>query len=173
MRRRSGRRALLSRWPRACSCAAALLLLLAACSDEDERAAPASSQPEDVAATQPAGEDVEPVELREYRTRPDLTPPVIRVKVSSSTTGGWLFLAPKQAEAQTGPLLVDDAGELVWSSPVPARDSAADFRVQTYLVTVPKEGFETASTVASHPVLVVEALDATGQVLGRSEPVSP
>lgn len=75
---------------------------------------------------------VEPVELREFVTRPDLTPPVIEVLKAESPTPGLIFLAPKQAEAQTGTIIVDDEGELVWSNPQPERDSAADFRVQTY-----------------------------------------
>src|SRR5690606_33712321 len=61
---------------------------------------------------------------------PDLTPPVIDVQTAGETSPGLLFLAPKRGGAQTGPLIVDDDGEVVWAHP--NEESVADFRVQTY-----------------------------------------
>jgi hypothetical protein len=46
------------------------------------------------------------------------------------TAPGYLFLAPKKNVAQSGPLIVDDDGEVVWFHPV--RPGAADFRAQRY-----------------------------------------
>ena len=43
-----------------------------------------------------------------------------------------MFLAPKRAGAQAGPLIVDNRGETVWSAPQTGTDVAADLRVQTY-----------------------------------------
>jgi hypothetical protein len=70
------------------------------------------------------------VEAQEFITRPDLTPPVIDVKESEPSTAGLVLLAPKQAGAQAGALIVDDDGEVVWADP--SEGTVADFRVQTY-----------------------------------------
>lgn len=104
-----------------------VLVVAAACSDGgvDERTSAtvtADEAPE-------RAEQEEKVEVQRFVTRPDLTPPVIEVEVSESTAPGMLFLAPKQADAQTGPLIAD-GGEVVWSRP--GEEAAADFRVQTY-----------------------------------------
>jgi hypothetical protein len=118
--------------PRALAAALAVVagLGLVACGgDDDGDDAPATTG----AAAPPTSVAAEPEELvplRQLVTRPDLTPPVIDVRTSESTTPGYLFLAPKQAGAQAGPLIVDDAGEVVWSNPRPG--SVTDFRVQTY-----------------------------------------
>ena len=46
---------------------------------------------------------------------------------------GLLFTAPKSmAGGPHGPMIVDDAGELVWFHPLPEGTVAADFRVQRY-----------------------------------------
>jgi hypothetical protein len=90
--------------------------------EEDEGTAASTTQLE-------TGADAE-VEAQEFVTRPDLRPPVIDVEVSRSSTPGLTFLAPKQAGAQKGALILDDDGEVVWASPSDA--TVADFRVQTY-----------------------------------------
>lgn len=43
-----------------------------------------------------------------------------------------MFIAPKRAGAQAGPLIVDDQGETVWAAPTADDAIAADLRVQTY-----------------------------------------
>jgi hypothetical protein len=83
-------------------------------------------------APEGSGESIEQVPLRAYATRPDLRPPVIDVETAASPTPGFVFLTPKRAGAQAGPLIVDDEGEIVWSAPTAGHDVAADLRVQTY-----------------------------------------
>jgi hypothetical protein len=112
--------------PGRCAAAAVLAIAAGACSGDDEQVA--SSTTESVEAS---GDD-QHVEAHDFVTRPDLTPPQIDVTVSESTTPGYLFLAPKQVDAQPGPLIVDDDGDVVWASPVDAKHAAADFRVQIY-----------------------------------------
>jgi Arylsulfotransferase (ASST) len=66
-----------------------------------------------------------------FKSRPDLTPPVVRVHVARSTaSAGFIFIAPKAGAAQKGPEIVDGAGQPVWFDPVPGQ--ATEFRVQTY-----------------------------------------
>jgi Arylsulfotransferase (ASST) len=74
-----------------------------------------------------------------YESRPDLRPPEIEVRrAARSTEPGYIFLAPKKVFGarerpglQSGPLIVDDAGEPVWFAPT-GRATATDFRVQQY-----------------------------------------
>ena len=66
-----------------------------------------------------------------FVSRPDLRPP--RVLVTTAASGsepGYIFLAPKEG-GRGGPLIVNDAGEVVWFHPIEGGE-AADFRVQQY-----------------------------------------
>jgi Arylsulfotransferase (ASST) len=117
----------------------ALSLAVAACADDDDSSG--RQQDDNRAGTTTSGppgggsgeeEGIERVALQRYLTRPDLTPPAIDVVSSTTPTPGLVFVAPKRAGAQAGPLIVDDRGETVWSAPQTGTDVAADLRVQTY-----------------------------------------
>lgn len=67
-----------------------------------------------------------------YRSRPDLNPPPVTIlHRASGTASGYLFLAPSSGPGQRGPLILDDAGNVVWFQPVSPR-TAMNFRVQTF-----------------------------------------
>ncbi len=67
-----------------------------------------------------------------FRSRPDLAPPVVDVlHRSSGATPGLILLAPRDAPGQSGPLIVDTAGQPVWFLPRPGK-VVADLRVQEY-----------------------------------------
>ncbi len=110
----------------------------------------------------------------EYLTLPGRTPPVIDVTAYHGPAGNralasddLFFLAPKDGDAMTGPLIVDSTGEPVWIGP-DAR--AYDLRVQRYhgkpvltwwrQVDAPREGevvimdqsYRTIATVTTHGV---------------------
>ncbi|HYY02506.1 MAG TPA: arylsulfotransferase family protein [Gaiellaceae bacterium] len=68
----------------------------------------------------------------DFISRPDLRPPPVRVLKQARSTGhGFVFIAPKGKVAQAGPLIVDDAGHVVWFRPLDTR-GVTDFRVQHY-----------------------------------------
>ena len=53
--------------------------------------------------------------VNRFRSRPDLRPPVVSVLDRSGATGhGYLLLAPCSGPGQSGPMIVDDAGNVVW-----------------------------------------------------------
>jgi Arylsulfotransferase (ASST) len=128
------------RWLGALAAVLTLGLAVAACADDDgsssrqedddPQATTTSSQPGE--GSGPEGEGIERVALQRYLTRRDLTPPAIDVLSRTTPTPGLVFLAPKRAGAQAGPLIVDDLGETVWSAPLSGTDVVADLRVQTY-----------------------------------------
>lgn len=69
-----------------------------------------------------------------YHSRPDLTPPIIKMtKAGGSTADGYILTSPKTVESQNGAMIMDDDGEVVWFAPVsdPA-ESINDFRLQHY-----------------------------------------
>jgi Arylsulfotransferase (ASST) len=67
-----------------------------------------------------------------YVSRPDLRPPPVRVvKRTHDTARGFVFIGPKGDVAQAGPLILDDAGHVVWFRPLDTR-GVTDFRVQRY-----------------------------------------
>jgi Arylsulfotransferase (ASST) len=67
-----------------------------------------------------------------YVTRPDLAPPAVEVTTREpGRAPGLVFVAPKGGRGQDGPMILDDAGHVVWFKPAGNREEATDFRVQT------------------------------------------
>jgi Arylsulfotransferase (ASST) len=67
-----------------------------------------------------------------FHSRPDLRPPHVQVLTPArGTAPGYLFIAPKREVEQAGPLILDDAGQVVWFHPLDT-DGVTDFRVQRY-----------------------------------------
>src|SRR5512133_1398886 len=67
-----------------------------------------------------------------FLTRPDVRPPVVHVVGRArGTAPGYIFIAPKKEVDQAGPLILDDAGNVVWFHPLDTH-GVTDFRVQRY-----------------------------------------
>jgi Arylsulfotransferase (ASST) len=78
----------------------------------------------------PAGK---PNELLAFHSRPELHPPLVTVLASTpAQAGGDLFLAPYSGPGQDGPMIVDNAGNLVWFDPLPTGTESTNLQVQTY-----------------------------------------
>ncbi len=74
-----------------------------------------------------------------FRSRPDLSPPVVEVTVPArNTADGYIFVAAKNGvggeehPSQHGPMILDGDGRLLWMLPMSGEDDAMDFRVQRY-----------------------------------------
>jgi hypothetical protein len=67
-----------------------------------------------------------------FVSRPDLQPPrVTIVRRAGRTAPGYIFIAPKKNVAQAGPLILDNAGHVVWFHPIDT-GAVTDYRVQRY-----------------------------------------
>jgi hypothetical protein len=75
-----------------------------------------------------------PADVQHYLSAPTITPSTVRITTpaQSTATPGDLFLAPYQGAGAAGPMIVDQAGRLVWFHPLPVDDSSTNFRPQTY-----------------------------------------
>ncbi len=86
--------------------------------------------PEHMSAADPPGKGGGSVQR--YETRPDIVPPAVDVTTrEAGREPGFVFLGPKRGRGQDGPMILDDAGNLVWFKSM-AGKTANDFRVQTY-----------------------------------------
>jgi hypothetical protein len=72
-------------------------------------------------------------EMQHFHSRPDLLPPVEAVTARSAQTApGYLFSAPYGGPGPSGPMIFDEAGNLVWFDPLPRGTEATNLQVQQY-----------------------------------------
>jgi hypothetical protein len=70
--------------------------------------------------------------VHRFYSRPDLHPPVIDVVHAAKDPGaGLVFLAPNAGPGQSGPMIVDNAGGVVWFQPTSPK-TGMNFRVARY-----------------------------------------
>ncbi|HEY5660627.1 MAG TPA: arylsulfotransferase family protein [Gaiellaceae bacterium] len=100
-----------------------LALVCAACSGK-------SSAPKQSAKTEA---EPTPGPTQHFYSRPDLHPPVIKIRTPAhGTAPGYIFIAPKLAVVQAGPLIMDNKGQVVWFHPLKLTKGVTDFRAQRY-----------------------------------------
>ncbi len=72
-------------------------------------------------------------DFQHFVSRPDLKPPAVAVTTSTgSQAPGDMFLAPYAGPGQYGPMILDNAGKLLWFKAIPSGERAADLRLQEY-----------------------------------------
>ena len=66
-----------------------------------------------------------------FRSEPALAPAAATVTRSpGESPDGQIFLAPQQGPGQSGPMIINQRGQLIWFKPLPSKIQAADFRVR-------------------------------------------
>ena len=84
----------------------------------------------------PSASSAPPKGVWAFRSRPDLSPPVLEVTTQAHNTApGYIFVAPegKGDAGQGGSMILDDSGQVVWFRPPQGtRRRAMDLKVQTY-----------------------------------------
>jgi Arylsulfotransferase (ASST) len=74
-----------------------------------------------------------PGDVQGFRSRPDLRPPTVTVTTrSAAVASGDEFLAPYSGPGQSGPMILDQNGGLIWFKSLARNISAANLRVQEY-----------------------------------------
>ena len=74
-----------------------------------------------------------PTEQQHFVSRPDITPPLLQVGArSSSSASGLMFAAPYAGHGPSGPMIFDEAGNVVWFHPLPKGTEGANLQVQQY-----------------------------------------
>jgi hypothetical protein len=75
-----------------------------------------------------------PGDVMSFHSRPDLDPPAVKIDTrSSARVPGRIFVAPEEGPVQSGAMILDPDGSLVWFHAVPRGEVVSDFRVQHYL----------------------------------------
>lgn len=68
-----------------------------------------------------------------FESRPDIKPPSVEITTKArSTFPGYVFVAPKGGDEQRGPMMYDEAGNLVFFQPVKPGTTVLDFKPQQY-----------------------------------------
>jgi Arylsulfotransferase (ASST) len=72
-------------------------------------------------------------QMQHFRSAPEVQPPLIAVTARSPQTApGYLFAAPYSGPGPSGPMIFDEAGNLVWFDRLPAGTEGANLQVQQF-----------------------------------------
>ena len=89
------------------------------------------STPDILKYVPPTQVPADPAEVQRFHSRPELEPPALVITARSpQTSPGDLFSAPYSGPGQNGPMIFDEAGNVVWFDPVPPEDAASNLQVQ-------------------------------------------
>ncbi len=70
-------------------------------------------------------------EVQHFHSRPELQAPSLVLSATSpAAAGGDIFAAPYSGPGPPGPMIFDEAGNLVWFDALPSADAAANLQVQ-------------------------------------------
>ena len=71
--------------------------------------------------------------IQSFASEPTLHPPKVAITVNSpQATPGDIFLTPTHGLGQSGPMIINNQGGLVWYKPLPSGEIAADFQLESY-----------------------------------------
>jgi hypothetical protein len=91
------------------------------------------AQPAAVPSTEFPAVPGKPGDIQSFHTLPELHPPTVTVHQSGAGGApGYIFSTPFLGPGQYGPMIFDNAGNLVWFHPLPGTEDATDLRTQLY-----------------------------------------
>jgi hypothetical protein len=86
-----------------------------------------------VSKTPEASRPVGAASVQSFVSRPDLHPPALAVTArSGALAAGDVFVAPYLGPGQSGPMILDPGGSVIWFKAMPANVSATNLQVQQY-----------------------------------------
>jgi Arylsulfotransferase (ASST) len=73
-------------------------------------------------------------DIQSFESQSTLHPPVVTIEHAAATgvAPGYVFAAPYLGPGQHGPMISDNAGNVVWFNPLPGGEDAADFQTQNF-----------------------------------------
>jgi Arylsulfotransferase (ASST) len=89
------------------------------------------AQPDTLTYTPSAHIAANPGEVQHFHSSPQLQPPALVMSTRSPQTApGDIFATPYSGPGQSGPMIFDEAGNVVWFDPLPAGTEASNLQVQ-------------------------------------------
>jgi hypothetical protein len=93
----------------------------------------AVAQQDQISSTPRRAKPGSATEVESFHSRPDLTPPAVTVTAQSPAVApGDVFVAPYGATGESGPMILEPGGGLLWFKPLPANTEATNLEVQEY-----------------------------------------
>jgi hypothetical protein len=71
-------------------------------------------------------------DVQRFHSMPGLIPPAVKQTNHGRPDRGDIFLAPLAGPVQSGPMIIDSRGRLIWFDKLPPGGQATDLRAQTY-----------------------------------------
>ena len=73
-------------------------------------------------------------DIQSFQSQPTLHPPVVTIHhaAGAGVAPGYVFAAPFLGPGQYGPMIFDNAGNVVWFHPLSGNEDAADFQTQNF-----------------------------------------
>ena len=73
-------------------------------------------------------------DAQSFESEPALNPPLVTIQhaAAAGVAPGYVFAAPYLGPGQHGPMIFDNAGNVVWFDPLPGSEVAGDFQTQNF-----------------------------------------
>ena len=71
-------------------------------------------------------------DVQRFHSEPGLVPVAVRTHARRRPARGYIFLGPLAGPVQSGPMILDSGGRLIYFHPLPKGEDATDVRVQSY-----------------------------------------
>jgi hypothetical protein len=92
------------------------------------------AQPSEVAKAEVTDTPGTAADVQSFQSQPALHPPAVTIHhaAGAGVAPGYVFAAPLLGPGQYGPMIFDNAGNVVWFHPLQAGEEAADFQTQNF-----------------------------------------
>lgn len=92
------------------------------------------AQPSEVSKAEFPDTPGTPADIQSFQSQPSLHPPVVTIHhaAGAGVAPGYVFAAPFLGPGQYGPMIFDNAGNVVWFHPLQSGEDAADFQTQNF-----------------------------------------
>ena len=92
------------------------------------------AQPAQTSTAELAGTPGTAADIQSFQSEPALNPPLVTIQhaAAAGAAPGYVFATPSLGPGQHGPMIFDNAGNIVWFDPLPGGEEAAAFQTQNF-----------------------------------------